>query len=112
MRYTPQASRLDFNSSAEIDRRRKVYTNISFGQETDNTDLGQNITGQWVTGTSPATADTEFSITVNLGYTPVGFDVKRQDKAASFYDSGTAWTATTIYLKCSVASVKYTLFVH
>jgi hypothetical protein len=112
MRYLPQAIRSDFDWKNQVDRLRKVYSSISFGQVTDNTDAGQNITGQWVTGTSPATANTEFNITVNLGYIPVGFDVKRQSLAASFYDSGTAWTSSKIYLKCSVASVKYTLFIH
>lgn len=111
MRYLP-LGRNDFDTHNQIERLRKVYGNISFGQATDNSDLGQNISGQWVTGTSPATANTEFSISVNLGYVPVGFDVKRQNASASFYDSGTTWTATNIYLKCSVASVKYTLFIH
>lgn len=113
MRLLPNIFNTVNESQANFgERERRVPVNVSFGQSTDNTDIGQNISGVWVTGTSPATVDTEFAVTVNLGRLPVGFDVKRQNKAASFYDSGTTWTATTVYLKCNVASVAYTLFVH
>lgn len=111
MRFLPQISRASLNDF-DITLLRKALSNISFGQKTNNTDNGQNIVGQWITGTSPSAANTEFAVAVNLGYIPVGFDVKRQNAAASFYDSGTAWTESNIYLKCSVASVVYTLFVH
>lgn len=113
MRFLPQLSEgITPAHAASLARLRKVYSNISFGQATDNSDEGQNIAGQWVTGTSPATANMEFSINITLGYIPVGFDVKRINANAVFYDSGTAWTSSKIYLKCNVASVGYTLFVH
>jgi len=113
MRYLTQLPKIKSVIDANLDVvMRKVVSQISFGQSTDNKDQGQNITGQWVTGTSPGTANTEFSIPVNLGYIPVGFDVKRQGAAASFYDSGTPWTSSHIFLKCSAVSVTYTLFIH
>lgn len=55
------------------------------------------------------TADTEFTITHPLGRIPAGFLVTRIDKAGTVYDSGTPWTNTTIYLKCSAASAVVTL---
>jgi hypothetical protein len=85
--------------------------NISFGNVT-NTNTEQNINGVWVTGTSPSTANMAFTVTHVLGRVPVGFDVKRINAAGIIYDSGTAWTSTEIFLKCSVASATFTLFLH
>lgn len=83
--------------------------NISYGDPVTGAD---NIDGAWATGTTPGVANTEFAVTHNLNRIPNGFDVKRMDKAARFYDSGTAWTKTQIFLKCDVVTVKYTLFIH
>jgi len=55
------------------------------------------------------TADTEFSVSHHLGRVPNGFLVTKIDKAATVYDSGTSWTTTTVYLKCSAANVSVTL---
>lgn len=55
------------------------------------------------------TADTEFSVSHNLGRVPSGFVVTKTNKAGIVYDSGTAWTATAIYLKCSAANTAVTL---
>lgn len=56
-------------------------------------------------------ADTEFSITHHLGRVPAGFILTKSDKAAVLYDSGSAWTTTTIYLKCNVANAALTVSV-
>lgn len=113
MRYIPTSGEdLPRSVKTYLDRVIKVYFNISFGQKTDNTDIGQNISGFWATGTSPATANTQFTVNHQLGRVPVGFDLKRANAAASFYDSGTTWTSTQIFLKASAASVAYTLFIH
>ena len=56
-------------------------------------------------------ADTEFSVTHYLGRVPSGFIVTKSDKACSVYDSGTAWTTSTIYLKCDAANVALTIAV-
>ncbi len=80
---------------------------LSFGDGTD----ADNIKGLWVSGTSHATPDTEFTVTHNLGQIPVGFlDVGYKDKAGVFYRGGTTWTTSEIYLKCNVASVAYRIF--
>lgn len=71
-----------------------------------------NIQGKWAKATTPAGANTEFAVTHNLNYIPLGYDVKRIDKAAIIYDGTTAWTITQIFLKCNVATVAVTLFIH
>jgi len=38
--------------------------------------------------------------------------VKRMNAAANIYDGTTAWTKTQIFLKCDVASVTISLFIH
>lgn len=118
---------LNFNSSRyatdaksdirEIDRDfDQIYDclqgRIRFG--TGNTGSnGENISGQWLTITTNASANTESTFTHSIGSIPVGYIVVWQDKAGSLYQgptTGTAWTTTTISLKCSVASVQFKLF--
>jgi len=85
---------------------------IRFGAGTDNTD-GENINGEFQQFTSDASANTEFSVSHSLGSVPVGYIVLGQDKAGSLYqlsNTGTAWTSSTIYLKCSVSSVTFLIF--
>lgn len=85
---------------------------VSFGTGVDGVD-GQNIEGQWQTYTSNAVANTEDTLGHTIGSIPLGVIVVSQDKAGSLYQgptTGTAWTSTNIYLKCSVASVTFNLF--
>lgn len=85
---------------------------VSFGTGVDGID-GQNIEGQWQTYTSNAVANTEDTIAHTVGSTPLGYLVISQDKAGTIYQqasTGTAWTSSNIYVKCSVASVTYLLF--
>ena len=49
-------------------------------------------------------ADSEFSVAHGLGRTPVGYFIIGRDCACSVYDGGSANTATTLYLRCSVAN--------
>jgi hypothetical protein len=92
--------------------------NISFGS--GNTDEQRNIDGFWVIGlVTPGTPNTQFAVpyTLNLangkpGRVAIAFDVKRTNAACNIYDSGTAWTATQIFLKCDTASVTVSLFIH
>lgn len=85
---------------------------LRFGDGTDGTG-GENISGQFQQFTSDGTANTEFTVAHTVGSVPVGVIVLWQDKAGSLYQgptTGTAWTATNIYLKCSVASVTFKVF--
>jgi hypothetical protein len=83
---------------------------IRFGAGVDG-ERGENISGEWQTYTSNATPDTADSITHTLGSVPIGFIVVNLDKGAVIYDSGTAWTTTTISLKCNTASTTATIFI-
>jgi len=68
-----------------------------------------NVDQRDATFTSNAVADTEDAVTHTLGKIPEGFRVINSDKAATVYDSGTAWTETTIFLKTNVASATITI---
>jgi hypothetical protein len=91
--------------------------NISYGRPGNNVTnpgLGlvtDNIDGNFGTTSDSGVADTQFVVTHNLNRVPIGFHVVRQNKAGSFYDSGTAWTTTQIFLKCNVANVAATFFI-
>jgi len=86
-----------------------LHGRVRFGSGTDG-DRGENISGEFQVFTSNATPDTEDTVAHTIGAVPVGYIVLKQDKAGSLYDSGTAWTSTNVYLKCSVASVTFTIF--
>lgn len=48
-------------------------------------------------------ADNEYEISHGLKRVPNGYLVLNIDRAAIIYDSGTAWTTTSIYLKSNTA---------
>jgi hypothetical protein len=81
---------------------------LTFG---DGVDI-DNIKGKWASFESHAVANTEFAVTHDLGQIPVGYiDVGTKDKAGVLYKGTTAWTTTTIYLKCSIASTTCLIFI-
>jgi hypothetical protein len=85
---------------------------IRFGRGDDG-DRGENMSGEFQEFISSGAANTEFSVTHTVGSVPVGILILWQDLAGSLYQgpaTGTAWTDTTIYLKCSVASVTFKVF--
>lgn len=85
---------------------------VRFGAGNSGND-GENINGQWLTITTNAVANTETTFTHSCGVTPIGYIIVWQDKAGSLYQgptTGTAWSKTSISLKCSVASVQFKLF--
>ena len=61
------------------------------------------------TTTSHAVADTEFELEHNLGRVPAGFIIIKKDKAGTIYDSGTAWTKNSVFLKCDKSSMTFIL---
>jgi len=83
--------------------------NVRFGTGTDG-DRGENIAGEFQVFTTSATPDAENTIAHTMKTAPIGYIVLNQDKAGSLYDSGTAWTSSSIYLKSDVASVAFTVF--
>jgi hypothetical protein len=71
--------------------------------------FGDNFDGDSVSVTTNATPNTEDAVAHGLGRIPSGFEVITKDKAGDIYASGTAWTATSIYIKSTVAAVTATL---
>jgi hypothetical protein len=55
--------------------------------------------------------NTEFAVAHTLKRVPLGFHVLKINKAGIVFDSGTTWTDTNVYLKCSVANCAITLLV-
>lgn len=106
LRRTPPKDRPEWDEIQRI-----INGNLGIGSPTgpDNGNLNGNWSGSPFA--TPGAPDTEFAVTHNLNRIPVGYWVVRQDKAASFYDSGTAWTTTKIFLKCSVATVTISIYV-
>lgn len=78
---------------------------LGFGNGTER----DNFDGRWFGVTTPATPDTSFVFTHNLGRVPVGFLIFDKDKAGDVYRVSS--TTTTITLRCSVASVALKGFV-
>ena len=81
---------------------------VSFGDGSGG--ASENVAGEFQVVADTGVADTEFSVTHTLGVAPVGFLVTNIDAGGVVYDSGTAWTSTTAYFKCSAANAAVTLF--
>lgn len=86
-----------------------VNGNIEFGNPTSGPG---NINGVWASVTTPGVANTDFTITHNLGRVCVGYPIQTADRAASIYTSPTPNAAplTTVILRCNVASAVLTIF--
>lgn len=75
---------------------------------------GDNIAGQFVQFTTSGTPDAENIIPHTMGIVPVGYLVLWQSASGSLYQGPTGgttdWDEDNVYLKCSVASVTFKLF--
>jgi hypothetical protein len=92
-----------------MDVSRAINGNIEFGNPKDG---AVNIQGSWQNVTTPSSANTEFTLTHNLGYIPSGIHVISLDKAAIIYASRkTSWTTTQAFFKADQASVALTGFI-
>ena len=67
----------------------------------------RNFRATIVLAIAPGTANTEFSVAHELDTIPRAGFVIRQNASGQLYESGTAWTATTAYLKSDTALVTY-----
>jgi hypothetical protein len=85
---------------------RVINGNLGFGDGT-NTD---NISGVWKSVTITL-ADTDITVTHNLGRIPVGYLVMSKTQACDIYDGSVAPTTTQITLKGSVAGAIVKLFI-
>lgn len=82
---------------------------IAFGSGGDGV-RGENISGEFQVVTDTGSADTEFTVTHNLGAVPIGYIVMKNSKSGNVYSGTTAWTSSTIYLKHSSANANITIF--
>ena len=76
--------------------------------------FSDNFNAQIVSYTSHAVADTEDTIAHTLGRVPTGYLALHRSKAGTIYQgpaTGTAWTATAIYVKSNVASTVFSLLI-
>lgn len=89
-----------------------INGNLSFGNISAGKVSG-NLHSQMFTGTSPATANTAFTLTHDLGQIPNGAILIQSNAAATLYGNmnDQSWTTTTITLLMSVASVDYVIII-
>lgn len=73
--------------------------------------FSDNFNGEILTLADTGPADSEQTVPHSLKRLPTGFLVLRRSNAGVVYDSGTAWTTTTIFVKCSTGNATVTLFV-
>jgi len=87
-----------------------INGNIEFGNPTVGP---SNIRGNWVSVTTPAVANTDFTITHNLGRPAVGYIVMTANAATDIYTSPTANPNpnTQLILRATGTSVALTIFV-
>lgn len=86
--------------------------NISFGASMENQTPDQNLSVWKAAGTSPATANTDFTITHSLNRVPLTIVGQDTSNGGVLYRSpATAWTKTTVTLRCTVASSPYNVIV-
>lgn len=118
---TPQFNGIEttyFGLQREYNVAKAVNGGIDFG-DSSQTALGPgtaysgNMNGQWANVTAPVAANTEFAVPHNLNRIPSMY-FWISDRAAKLYqlpNTGTAWTASNIYLKCDTASSVLRIFV-
>jgi hypothetical protein len=91
-----------------VERNARVLArNVSFGSTMSNTDGDVNISNWKATGTTPGAANTNFTVTHNLGRVPITIAGQDTDNGGLIYRGSVAWTKTTVTLKCTTASAAY-----
>ena len=107
--FTPKDPDPHWNYKQHQDVARAINGNIEFGSPQDGP---INMSGMWVNTITPGVANTEFTVTHNLGRIPNGILVASVDKAAIIYASRrTDWTRTQLFLKSDQATVALVGFI-
>lgn len=107
----PDKTKATQNMVQMAERNARVLDgNVTFGSTTGNSDPEQNMECSKASGTTPGVANTEFSVAHVLGRVPITF-FGHINKSGFLYASGTAWTTTNIYLKCSAVSAGYSVVI-
>ena len=89
-----------------VNHARVLNGQVSFGATLKNNELDRNIFCSKASGTTPGVANTEFSVTHGLKRIPITF-FGHTDNGGVLYKSTTAWSSTTIFLKCTTATANY-----
>jgi len=84
-----------------------VNGQISFGDGTHR----ENIDGNWVSVTTPGTANTDFTVNHALGRVPVGYIVVDKAAAVDVYTGSVGATKTQLTLRATVINVAIQLFI-
>lgn len=82
------------------------------GVRPDGVAIKGNINNIHIVVNDSGAANTEFVVNHNLNRIPSGFNVIRKNATCDIFDSGTTWTTTQIFLKCTAAHVKLVLEVY
>lgn len=107
-RIKTEAPHSPFESSLErelLSYSRKVADILNRGIRFE-----ENLENGFITIADTGGADSEITVSHTLKRIPVGFLVINKDKYCDVRTSGTAWTTTDIYIKCSVANCNIKLF--
>ncbi len=101
------------NVARQVTRDSRVLTrNVSFGSSMSNTDTSTNMDCAKFTGTSPGSANTDFTLKHSLGRVPLTIVGQDTNSGAVLYRSpATAWTKTTVTLRSTGASSVYNLII-
>lgn len=86
---------------------RVLNRNISFGATMNNTDRDINLDIWKASGTTPGSANTNFTINHSLNRVPITIVGQDTDNAGLIYRGSVAWTKTQVTLKCSTASAHF-----
>ena len=84
--------------------------NISYGHTVNG--LDQNIDGQMVEIADTGVAGTTNTVIHNLARVPLYIDLKYKNIAGEWYDAGTAWTKTQVFIKFTIDHMHVRLFIH
>jgi hypothetical protein len=100
------------NLTRHSERLAKVLNgNVNYGSTMSNKDADMNMNCAKFTGTSPGTANTNFTLTHSLGRIPLTINAQDTNNGGLVYRGTVAWTKTTVTFRCTTASAQYNLIV-
>jgi hypothetical protein len=101
------------NLTRHSERLAKVLNaNVNYGTTMANDDEDNNMQAWKATGTTPGTANTDFTIKHSLNRIPLTINAQDTNNGGLLYRSpATAWTKTTVTLRCTTASAAYNVIV-
>ena len=105
-----QGQKVDIHEQKRwADLENTLNNNVEFGSL-----QGQgNIKGKWITVTTPATPNTDFTVDHNLGTVPVGIHLMQKSAACDVYNSPTtANTKSQATLRATAGGASLHLFIH